>query len=358
MRLKNMMLKKPSLFLCLVITILIISCKQTKEVEITQNDIKEIPGMVWIPGGTYDMGASDGDLMALPHEKPKHPVKVDGFYMDATEVTNAEFSKFIQASNYITTAERPVDWALVKQQLPPGTPKPHDSLLRPGSLLFKKTKESVPNLYDFSQWWRWAIGANWKEPEGKGSSIEGKDRHPVVHVSYEDAMAYCQWVGRRLPTEAEWEFAARGGKRDKIYFWGDLTDKLSSYVNSWEGEFPVVNTQADGFEKSAPVKTYPPNDYGLYEISGNLWEWTSDWYNVNYYGECLINGETDNPKGPEKAYNPNNPYIDERVIRGGSFLCNASYCASYRVSSRMATDPSTSLEHLGFRTVLDLKTEE
>ena len=332
------------------------SCKNQTQIK-TEEQILQIPGMVWISGGIYDMGASDGDRMALPHEKPKHTVKVDGFYMDETEVTNAQFSKFIEATNYITTAERPVDWELIKQQLPPGTPKPHDSLLLPGSLLFKKTKESVPNLYDFSQWWRWTNGANWKQPEGKGSSIDGKDNHPVVHVSYEDAMAYCHWAGRRLPTEAEWEFAARGGKRDKIYFWGDLTDKLSSYVNSWEGEFPVDNTQADGFEKSAPVKTYPPNGYGLYEISGNVWEWTSDWYSSQYYQYCKENSITNNPKGPKEAFNPSNPYVDERVIRGGSFLCNASYCASYRVSSRMATDPNTSLEHLGFRTVIDLKKE-
>ena len=355
MRVGNTMFNTPLLFFSLVVLVMISSCKQTNEVDDTQYNIPKVSGMVWIPGGTYDMGASDGDRMALLHEKPKHTVKVEGFYMDQTEVTNAEFSEFVEATTYVTTAEHPVDWELVKSQLPPGTPKPHDSLLRPGSLLFKKTKESVPNLYDFSQWWRWSIGANWKEPEGKGSSIKGKDNHPVVHVSYEDALAYCNWAGRRLPTEAEWEFAARGGKRDKIYFWGNLTDKLSSYVNSWEGEFPVENTQADGFEKTAPVKTYPPNGYGLYEISGNVWEWTSDWYNVNYYNDCLSNGVTDNPKGSKKAYNPNNPYIDERVIRGGSFLCNASYCASYRVSSRMATDTNTSLEHLGFRTVMDFQ---
>lgn len=347
---------KGQIIFILFIILLNQSCKNQTQIK-KEEQISQIPGMVWIPGGIYDMGASDGDRMALSHEKPKHTVKVDGFYMDETEVTNAQFSKFIEATNYITTAERPVDWDLIKQQLPPGTPKPHDSLLLPGSLLFKKTKESVPNLYDFSQWWRWAIGANWKEPEGKGSSIVGKDNHPVVHVSHEDAMAYCHWAGRRLPTEAEWEFAARGGKRDKIYFWGDLTDKLSSYVNSWEGEFPVDNTQADGFEKSAPIKTYPPNGYGLYEISGNVWEWTSDWYSSQYYQYCKENSITNNPKGPNEAFNPNNPYIDERVIRGGSFLCNASYCASYRVSSRMATDPNTSLEHLGFRTVLDLKKE-
>ena len=347
---------KGQIIFILFIILLNQSCKNQTQIK-KEEQISQIPGMVWISGGIYDMGASDGDRMALPHEKPKHTVKVDGFYMDETEVTNAQFSRFIQATNYITTAERPVDWELIKQQLPPGTPKPHDSLLLPGSLLFKKTKESVPNLYDFSQWWRWTNGANWKQPEGKGSSIDGKDNHPVVHVSYEDAMAYCHWAGRRLPTEAEWEFAARGGKRDKIYFWGDLTDKLSSYVNSWEGEFPVDNTQADGFEKSAPIKTYPPNGYGLYEISGNVWEWTSDWYSSQYYQYCKENSITNNPKGPNEAFNPNNPYIDERIIRGGSFLCNASYCASYRVSSRMATDPNTSLEHLGFRTVMDLKKE-
>ena len=347
---------KGQIIFILFIILLNQSCKNQTQIK-KEEQISQIPGMVWIPGGIYDMGASDSDRMALSHEKPKHTVKVDGFYMDETEVTNTQFSKFIEATNYITTAERPVDWGLIKQQLPPGTPKPHDSLLLPGSLLFKKTKESVPNLCDFSQWWRWTTGSNWKQPEGKGSSINEKDNHPVVHVSYEDAMAYFNWAGRRLPTEAEWEFAARGGKQDKIYFWGDLTDKLSSYVNSWEGEFPVDNTQADGFEKSAPVKTYPPNGYGLYEISGNVWEWTSDWYSSQYYQYCKENSITNNPKGPNEAFNPNNPYIDERIIRGGSFLCNASYCASYRVSSRMATDPNTSLEHLGFRTVMDLKTE-
>ncbi|MDB4752539.1 formylglycine-generating enzyme family protein [Winogradskyella sp.] len=327
------------------------SCsKSTKKQTIKPQ--RKVSGMVWIPGGLFEMGASNKDPIALPHEKPKHNVYIDGFFMDITEVTNAQFSKFIEATNYVTTAERPVDWNLIKLQLPPGTPKPHDSLFRPGSLLFKKTSEKVVNLYDFSQWWKWSIGANWKEPTGKGSSIVGKENHPVVHISYEDAIAYCNWSGRRLPTEAEWEYAARGGKNDKIYFWGNNSDSLSTYVNSWEGEFPVINTQEDGFEKSAPVKSFPPNNYGLYEISGNVWEWTSDWYNINYYNDCLKKGVSNNPKGAEIAYNPNNPFIKEKVIRGGSFLCNASYCASYRVTSRMATDPQTSLEHLGFRTVL------
>ena len=343
--------------LLLVITALIIGCKQNNSSQNNSSQKSSIPqntpeGMVWIPAGVYKQGASAKDKIALPHEKPKHSVQIDGFYMDITEVTNAQFSKFIDATNYITTAEQPIDWALIASQLPPGTPKPHDSILQPGSLLFKKTKTSVPNLYDFSQWWKWSIGANWKQPNGNGSSIIGKSNHPVVHVSFEDAQAYCKWAGRRLPTEAEWEYAARGGKKDKIYFWGDFVDKLSSNVNSWEGEFPVSNTQADGFEKSAPVKTFPPNDFGLYEISGNVWEWTSDWYNVNYYAILASKAEvSSNPKGAQSAYNPNNPQISEKIIRGGSFLCNASYCASYRVSSRMATDPNTSLEHLGFRTV-------
>jgi formylglycine-generating enzyme required for sulfatase activity len=265
-------------------SILILGCKKPKEKTHTTKPL--IEGMVWIEGGVFQMGASENDNMALMHEKPNHTVKVDGFYMDETEVTNKQFSEFIKATGYITTAERPIDWDIIKMQLPPGTQRPHDSILMPGSLLFKKTTESVPNLYDFSQWWKWSIGANWKEPEGKGSSIDGKENYPVVHVSYEDAIAYCNWSGKRLPTEAEWEYAARGGKKNKIYFWGNLSNSLHQYVNSWEGEFPVENIIKDGFEKSAPVKSFPPNNYGLYEISGNVWEWTSDWYNVNYYAQC------------------------------------------------------------------------
>ena len=338
----------------LLLTLIFISfgCKPKAEYNESENKV-EIDGMVWIPGGIYQQGASSNDKMALPHEKPKHNVKVDGFYMDITEVTNNQFSKFIDATNYITTAEQPIDWTLIASQLPPGTPKPHDSILQPGSLLFKKTKTSVPNLYDFSQWWKWSIGANWKQPNGIGSTIIGKENHPVVHVSFQDAQEYCKWAGRRLPTEAEWEYAARGGKKDMIYFWGNIVENLSSKVNSWEGEFPVSNSKADGFEKSAPVKSFPPNDYGLYEISGNVWEWTSDWYNINYYSTLASKKNISfNPKGADKAFNPNNPLISEKIIKGGSFLCNSSYCASYRVSARMATDPDSSLEHLGFRTVL------
>ena len=277
------------------------------------------------------------------------------FFMDVTEVTNAQFSKFVEETGYVTVAEREIDWEEMKKQLPEGTPKPHDTILQPGSLMFKKTKASVPNLYDFSQWWRWSIGVNWKHPSGPESTIEGKDNHPVVHVSYEDAEAYCKWAGRRLPTEAEWEYAARGHQNNTTYLWGDDRSQLSKRVNSWEGEFPVNNTLEDGFERTAPVKTYPPNGFGLFEMAGNVWELTTDWYNINYYNElAAMNSSVMNPKGADKAYNPNNPYLQEKVIKGGSFLCSDSYCASYRVSSRMGNSLDSAAEHIGFRTVVTL----
>ena len=309
-------------------------------------------GMVWIPGGEFTQGAVPQDKMAMDHEKPAHKVMVNGFFMDITEVTNAQYAKFVKETGYITIAERAIDWEEMKTQVPEGTPKPHDSILQPGSLTFKKTKASVPNLYDFSQWWNWTIGANWKQPNSPGSSIKGKDNDPVVQVAYEDALAYCQWAGRRLPTEAEWERAARGNKSESIYFWGDDDSVLSKMANTWEGEFPVDNSKADGFEQRARVKSYPPNDFGLYDMAGNVWEWTSDWYNTNYYNEVnALNGPVVNPQGATNPYNPNMPYAREKVMRGGSFLCNASYCASYRISSRMASSLDSSLEHLGFRTV-------
>jgi len=240
----------------------------------------------------------------------------------------------------------------MKKQLPEGTEKPHDSIMQLGSLMFKKTKSSLPNLYDFSQWWQWSIGVNWKHPNGSESTLKGKENHPVVHISFEDAQAYCKWAGHRLPTEAEWEYAARGNKTRSTYFWGNDSAILSKMVNIWEGEFPVNNTLEDGFERTAPVKSYPPNDFGLYDMAGNVWEFTSDWYNVNYYNEFVANKKViTNPKGADKAYNPNNPYLEEKVIKGGSFLCSDSYCASYRVSAKMGTSLDSSAEHIGFRTI-------
>ncbi|MFT7330422.1 MAG: sulfatase modifying factor 1 [Roseivirga sp.] len=315
------------------------------------NTIKVPEGMVWISGGTFLRGATDNDNSARKDEKPQHNVTLDGFFIDITEVTNAQFSKFIKESGYITVAERAVDWEELKKQLPADVEKPHDSILQPGSLSFHCKHKQVTNLNDFSQWWQWKIGTNWKHPEGKESTIEGKENHPVVHVSYEDALAYCKWAGRRLPTEAEWEYAAKAGQNDVIFTWGNDTTVLNSKANTWQGVFPTSNTKEDGFERSSPVKSYLPNKYGLYDMAGNVWEWTQDWYDDEYYRKLLKNEVNKNPKGPEKSNNPNNPYAQEKVIKGGSFLCHDSYCASYRISARMATSFDTGLEHLGFRTV-------
>jgi sulfatase modifying factor 1 len=345
-------MKKPHYFLFLLtISIGYISCNNSAD-----RTPKNTPdGMVWISGGSFLQGAVPQDKAAMMHEKPQHKVTVDGFFMDITEVTNSQFKKFVDATNYITVAEQKIDWNGLKKQLPAGTEKPHDSILQPGSLIFKKTKNSAPNLYDFSQWWKWEIGANWKHPKGKNSSITGKENYPVVHIAYEDALAYCKWANRRLPTEAEWEFAARGTQQNSTYFWGNDENLLSKNANSWEGEFPVTNTKMDGFEDLAPVKSYPPNSIGLYDMAGNVWEFTSDWYNTNYYNEIAQqNLELKNPTGATIGYTPTNPYIQERIIKGGSFLCNASYCASYRISSRMGTSIDSSLEHVGFRTVATL----
>lgn len=237
-----------------------------------------------------------------------------------------------------------------KKQVPPGTPKPHDSILQPGSLVFKKTKISVPNLYDFSQWWEWKIGANWRHPQGPESNINGKDNYPVVHIAYEDAKAYCEWAGRRLPTEAEWEYAAKGDSTDSPLAWGGKKDNSTEKANTWEGEFPTKNIAEDGYENTAPVKSYPPNTFGLYDMTGNVWEMTQDWFNTNYYHD-IENELIRNPVGAEKAYNPNNPGGPEKIIKGGSFLCNSSYCASYRPSARMGHSIDSSQEHVGFRTV-------
>lgn len=355
-------------FYCFIVCLCFLaflSCKKQKKqtVEDTNNElkvskldslIKNPPqGMVWVPGGTFLQGAVPHDDIAMMHEKPQHEVSVDGFFMDITEITNAQFSKFVDETDYITVAERDIDWEDMKKQLPEGTPKPHDTILQPGSLMFKKTKTTVPNLYDFSQWWRWVIGVNWKKPSGVNSSLEGKENYPVTHISFEDAQAYCKWAGTRLPTEAEWEYAARANKKNTTYFWGNDVGLLPKKANTWEGEFPVFNTLKDGFERTAPVKSYPPNDFGLYDMAGNVWEWTSDWYNVNFY-KALASKNTPaiNPKGADKAYNPNNPYVQEKIIKGGSFLCSYTYCASYRISSKMGSSTDSSSEHIGFRTVV------
>jgi sulfatase modifying factor 1 len=311
--------------------------------------VKNIEGMVWIPGGIFEMGGDNNQ--ARQDEYPKHVVQVDGFYMDVTEVTNAQFAKFVAATGYITTAEKDIDWEDLKKQLPPDTPKPEAETLKAASLVFVPTEHEV-NLQDYSQWWSWSHGANWKHPKGINTDISGKDNQPVVHISWDDANAYCQWAGKRLPTEAEWEFAARGGLEKNIYVWGNdgVVDEKKQ-CNYWQGVFPYKNDNIDGFFGAAPVKSFLPNGYGLFDMAGNVWEWCSDTYHYYYYNEFEKVQIAINPKGPVKSYDPDEPLLAKKAMRGGSFLCNESYCSGYRVSARMKSSPDSSMEHLGFRCV-------
>lgn len=314
------------------------------------NGDTSIKGMVYIPGGVFEMGGDNEQ--ASPDEYPKHKVALSPFYIDATEVTNAQFKKFVEATGYVTTAEKKPDWDELKKTVPPGTPKPADSVLVAASLVFRQSNGPV-NLNDYSQWWSWVPGACWKHPEGPHSNIEGKDNYPVVQVSWEDALAYCQWAGKRLPTEAEWEFAARGGLINNIYPWGnEPVNTGKPKCNSWEGKFPYLNEGKDGYLKAAPVKSYAPNGYGIYDMAGNVWEWCSDWYDYNYY-KSLEGKQALNPKGPVKSYDPQDPYTSKKCLRGGSFICNDGYCSGYRVARRMKSSPDTGLEHTGFRCVKD-----
>jgi formylglycine-generating enzyme required for sulfatase activity len=308
-------------------------------------------GMVYIPGGTFTMGG-EGEL-TRPDEFPRHKVTVSPFWMDATEVTNAQFKKFVDATGYVTVAERTPTWEELRSQLPPGTPKPADSLLVAGSMMFKPSSGPIP-LDDWSRWWEWKPGANWKQPEGPGSDLKGRMNHPVVHVCWYGALAHCRWAGKRLPTEAEWEFAARGGIPDGTYPWGDEhVDKGNPRANSWQGDFPYYNAGNDGYYYTAPVKSFPPNDYGLYDMAGNVWEWCSDLYHFEYYRQAKKEEPQVDPTGPKQSFDPRDPYAEKRSQRGGSFLCNDDYCASYRVSARMPGSPDTGMPHVGFRCVKD-----
>ncbi len=308
-------------------------------------------GMVKIPGGTFLMGANNNQ--ASPDEYPRHQVTVSGFWMDETEVTNRQFAAFVEATGYITTAELKPDWEELKKDLPPGTPKPDESMLVPASMVFIPADGPV-NLNDYSQWWEWRPGASWKQPHGQGSDIKGMEDYPVVHISWYDAMAYCRWAGKRLPTEAEWEWAARGGLTDNIYPWGnEPVNADRSKTNSWEGSFPYLNTKKDGYLFSAPVKSYQPNGYGLYDMAGNVWEWCSDWYRADYYEMVNTPAGISNPSGPADSYDPDEPHARKKSIRGGSFLCNDAYCSGYRAARRMKTTPDSGMEHLGFRCVKD-----
>jgi formylglycine-generating enzyme required for sulfatase activity len=306
------------------------------------------PGMRWVPAGEFTMGTDS--TPGWPDERPAHPVRVDGFWIDEHEVTNAEFRRFVESTGYVTTAERPPEVGAIMAQVPPGTPPPPPENLVPGSLVFHPTDGAVP-LDDVSRWWRWTPGASWRHPEGPGSDIAGKDDHPVVHVSWDDAVAYARWAGKRLPTEAEWEYAARGGLEGRPYSWGDAEPGAGGrwQANIWQGTFPYRNTAADGHVGTAPVKSYPPNGFGLHDMAGNVWEWCADWYRRDLYRARAGGVAVTNPPGPGRPDDPAHPFTPLRVQRGGSFLCNDDYCSRYRPSARHGCSPDTGMSHVGFR---------
>ncbi len=323
--------------------------KTTTGKQAINSPIKNHEGMVWIEGGTFSMGADNEQ--GRQDEYPKHSVKLNGFFIDVTEVTNEQFAAFVNATRYKTTAEKDVQWEELKKQLPAGSEKPDAELLKEASLVFVPTENPV-SLQDYSQWWQWTHGANWKHPKGPGSDIVGKEKMPVVHISWDDANAYCKWAGKRLPTEAEWEYAARGGAKNNIYTWGnENVDNVKPACNYWQGSFPNKNENKDGYFGAAPVKSFAANGYGLYDMAGNVWEWCADLYHNKYYEQVAKLGTANNPKGATKSYDPDEPLVAKRVMRGGSFLCNESYCSGYRVAARMKTSADSGMEHLGFRCV-------
>jgi formylglycine-generating enzyme len=309
-------------------------------------------GMVWIPGGQFSMGSKDprgeicGGNEPMADARPIHRVLLDGFWMDRTEVTNAEFMRFVVATGYLTVAERPL-----RPEDFPGVPLRN---LVPGSIVFSSPGRAVP-LDDPRRWWRYVPGANWRHPEGPGSDLKGRGQFPVVHVAYEDAEAFAKWAGKRLPTEAEWEFAARGGRAGESYPWGvELNPGPRWMANIWQGEFPGRNSVADGYAATAPVGSFPANGYGLHDVSGNVWEWCSDWYRPDSYARDVAAGSVArNPRGPVQAdsFDPEERGMPKRVVRGGSFLCTDQYCTRYMVGTRGKSAPDTGSNHTGFRCV-------
>jgi formylglycine-generating enzyme len=323
---------------------------------VQRNGVNGPANMVWISGGEFMMGSDH--RLADANERPAHRVKVTGFWMDRHHVTNAEFRRFVQATGYVTTAERKPDWEAIRTQVLPGTPKPPDAALVAGAMVFVGTNRPVP-LDDYSQWWRFVPGANWQHPQGPWSSIEGKDDHPVVQVSYEDAQVYAKWIGKRLPTEAEWEFAARGGLEQATYAWGDQFapggKTMLNFWNTQQRPFPVVSPKAGGAAGTSAVESFPPNGYGLYDMTGNAWQWVADWYRADYF-KTTSGKLIDNPRGPDDSWDPADRGVPvnapKRVTRGGSYLCNVDYCLSFRPSARRGNDPYNPMSHIGFRLVM------
>lgn len=334
---------KFSLSLCMTVILLASSCKIKEKNEVPQEPIKKLSyheaylaeieqlpikelvvndtvNMIKVEGGVFMMGGISNQARA--DEFPRHKEAVQTFWMDTSPVTNSQFKEFINATAYVTTAERPIELE----------GKTYD----PGALIFDKTNPLM--------WWKFEVGANWKHPYGKNSSIEGKDNHPVVQISWYDAMAYAHWAGKSLPTEVEWEYAAKGGTRDSKYFWGNEYSKATLFANFFQGDFPTTNNNEDNYPKTAEVKSFPENGYGLYDMAGNVWEWCLDTYYPNAYE--ILNKRTNGYF--EEYYNKN----QQKVVRGGSFLCAESYCTGYRLSARMSSTPDTGLEHTGFRCVI------
>lgn len=317
-----------------------------KNLQLGTKQLRDAPTrMVWIPGGTFRMGSED----SYPEESPVHQVSVDGFWMDCYAVTNAEFAKFVHATGYATLAERPLNPADF-----PGAPVEN---LRPGSMLFSRTNRAV-DLADYTNWWVWAPGTNWRHPHGPRSSLSGMEQHPVVHIAYEDAEAYALWAGNALPTEAEWEFAARGGLDGKKFTWGDEECPGGKQMaNSWQGEFPWQNLLLDGYEGTSPVGSYPPNDYGLFDMAGNVWEWTTDWYVARQPHQeikaCCSPELSPRIATSEQSLDPRQPQfkIPRKVVKGGSHLCAPNYCLRYRPAARQPQMIDTGMSHLGFRCV-------
>lgn len=317
---------------------------------------KDPEGMVWIPGGTFSMGTAKSNeslcnVRGITHDASGiHQVYVDGFWMDEHEVTNAQFAAFVKATGYVTVAEQ----TPTLEEFPDAPPE----MLRAGSIVFTPPKGKY-DLSNYLQWWRYVFGADWKHPLGPSSSIKGKDNYPVLHIAWEDAAAYAAWAGKRLPTEAEWEFASRGGSSGRTYEWGNEFTPGNQYMaNTFQGTFPVSDTAADGFKGLAPVKQYSKNGYGLYDMTGNVWEWCADWYDANYYNTHPANTVVRNPKGPAKSYDPDEPSVAKKVHRGGSYLCSDQYCSRYVLGTRGKGDWRAGTNHLGFRLVKDLNKDE
>jgi len=290
--------------------------------------------MVWVPAGSFIMGASG----YYPEEGPLQKVSLAGFWIDKHEVTNAQFSRFVAATGYVTVAERQPD--------PNDFPSIRAKDLKPGSAVFIMPTEFV-NGGSLTQWWQFIAGAHWRQPTGPGSNIAGKEHHPVVHVAYEDALAYADWLGHDLPTEAQWEYAARGGLEQQTYSWGEeLTPDNKWQANTWQGLFPIRNTEEDGHIGTAPVGCYPENAYGLHDISGNVWEWVADWYYPRHQDRQGVVQDQQ-----AKGYDPRQPGRPVKVIKGGSYLCAENYCRRYRPAARHAQETTLGAAHIGFRTV-------